>query len=794
LLSACGDSANQGLPPADAAVHPDAPPDTAIPPAALQIKTLSNRADLISGGDVLVEIVIPSGSPTGAVHVTAGATDVSAAFSHRPDGRTLGVITGLADGSTEIKADLGGKQGASLTVTNHPVGGPVFSGTQITPWVCATPLGAPPDPANANDPGSFDNGLSSLPTDAQCNAPTEFKLYYRTTSTSCTLGLPDPAPSPRGSARPIPPAGGCFQPFDPTAPLPANIAMTTTDTGVTVPYIVRVERLTLNRGIGDIAVLFDPSQGSAWNPLAPQTTWNRKMLYVFGPSTNQPRFQLRSTQFWPGQDEALKRGFLVAIHGMTDSLQNSNRVTMSETLMMMKEHIIDTYGEMRYSMGAGCSGGSINQLTMTSIYPGLLDGLQPSCTYPDSETTGIEVADCEGLVRFYASQPWKDLLTSEGLTAQDTAKQAAINGHLDQIGCRQWFNLFIGVARPGMYNRETVSLANGTITQAAAPVNNCGLPASMVYDPNTNPTGARCTAQDHAMSVWGTIDDGLHPKHAPSTRDNVGVVYGLKALQSGAITPAEFVLLNESIGGADFDVNRTAARSVADPAALTIAYRSGIVTDGHQIAKTPILDVRGFDEQGIHYIWRSFSLRARLDAAGGHGNHVLWRFTGALTPPAASGLTLASFLAMDKWLTALKADTTSATLQQKIVNNKPTDAFDFCYLSFDTKFQVKVTDPAICNLDPGLAPHSSPRQVAGGPVTEDILKCQTKPFNRDDYPQVRDAADTTLITRLEAVFHDTGVCDWSKPGVNQQPAVSPLDFTAGPGGVALPAAPVSHAL
>jgi uncharacterized tannase-like protein DUF6351 len=331
------------------------------------------------------------------------------------------------------------------------------------------------------------------------------------------------------------------------------------------------------------------------------------------------------------------------------------------------------------------------------------------------------------------------------------------------------------------------------ITQAATQINNCGLPTSMVYDPVKNPTGARCTAPDHAVSVWGTIDDGVHPRHAPSTRDNVGVVYGLKALQSGAITPAEFVLLNEKIGGADFDVNRTDARSVADPAALATAYRAGIVMDGRQVAKTPILDVRGFDEQGIHYIWRSFSLRARLDAAGGHGNHVLWRFPGTLTPSAASGLTLASFLTMDKWLAALKADTGGTTLQQKIVADKPTEGFDFCYLSNDAKFQRKVTDQVQCDLDPGLRPHSSPRQVAGGPITEDILKCQLKPFNPDDYPRVQVDPDTTLITRLAAVFPD-GVCDWTKPGVGQQPAVSPLDFTAGPGGVALPAAPVSHAL
>jgi hypothetical protein len=798
-LAACGDGASQGTPPVDAAIKSDAaiPPDAATPLDALQIKTLSNRADLISGGDALVEIVIPPGSPSGSVHVTAGATDVSAAFSRRPDGRTLGVITGLAGGSTEIKADLGGKQGASLTVTNHPVGGPVFSGAQITPWICASPLGAA---QVGDDPGSFDSGLSNPATDGQCDAPTEFQLFYRTTGTpgvDCDLvlaNLPQARPGVPTTPNP-PPKTPCFQPFDPSGPTPGNIAMTTTDTGVTVPYIVRVERLTLNRGIGDIAVLFDPSQGDKdhWNPLAPQTTWNRKMLYVFGPATNQPRFQKRSTQLWPAQDEALKRGFLVAVNGLTDSSQNSNRMTMTETVMMMKEHIIDSYGEMRYSMGAGCSGGSLNQLSMTSIYPGLLDGLQPSCTYPDSETTGIEVSDCELLVRFYASPEWKGLLTSEGLIAQDAAKQAAINGHLDNHGCQSWFNSFIGVARPGNYVPERVDLVTGVISQRPPEINNCGLPTTVVYDPQTRKGAPRCTAQDHAVSVWGTVDDSVHPKHAPSTRDNVGVVYGLKALQSGAITPTEFVVLNEKIGGADFDVNRTDTRSVADPTALDIAYRAGIVMDGRHVAKTPILDLRGFDEQGIHYIWRSFSLRARLDAAGGHGNHVLWRFSGSLTPTAASGLTLASFLAMDKWLAAVRADTGARTLEQKIVADKPTEGFDFCYLSNDAKFQRKVTDQAQCDLDPGLRPHSSPRQVAGGPVTEDILKCQLKPFNPDDYPRVQVDLDTHLIDRLKNAFPD-GVCDWSRAGVGQQPAVSPLDFTAGPGGVALPAAPVSHAL
>jgi hypothetical protein len=31
-----------------------------------------------------------------------------------------------------------------------------------------------------------------------------------------------------------------------------------------------------------------------------------------------------------------------------------------------------------------------------------------------------------------------------------------------------------------------------------------------------------------------------------------------------------------------------------------------IVASGDNLGKLPIIDSRGFDEQGIHYIWRSF--------------------------------------------------------------------------------------------------------------------------------------------------------------------------------------------
>jgi hypothetical protein len=100
--------------------------------------------------------------------------------------------------------------------------------------------------------------------------------------------------------------------------------------GAKVPYIVRVERGAINRGIYDIAVLFDPTRAAPWTALAPQSQWNGKVLYSFGASTGQPRQQFRTEQNW-ADDAALARGFMVVDHSLTDSLYNSNRVLVAET-------------------------------------------------------------------------------------------------------------------------------------------------------------------------------------------------------------------------------------------------------------------------------------------------------------------------------------------------------------------------------------------------------------------------------------------------------------------------------
>src|SRR5260221_5841884 len=277
---------------------------------------------------------------------------------------------------------------------------------------------------------------------------------------------------------------------------------------------------------------------------------------------------------------------MVADNSLTDSLFNSNRVLNAETLMMMKEHIVDAYGEIKYLLGNGCSGGSIQQNTAASIFPGLLDGIQPSCDYPDSITTTLEVGDCVLLVNVYATTNWTSLMT--GLTqAQINAKKTAINGHLDQLGCHSWNNAFGFNNKPGNYARTLVAnQTTGALVTLVESRNNCLLPAALVYDPVTNPNGTRCGDPDLSTAVWGTTA-GIPAAsiRARQTGDNAGIQYGLKAVLAGAITPEEFVTLNEKIGGFDADFNRSAARPTADLAALAIAYRAGIVSSGANLGR-----------------------------------------------------------------------------------------------------------------------------------------------------------------------------------------------------------------
>src|SRR3546814_1005722 len=101
----------------------------------IDIRVMSNRADLISGGDALLDIVTPAGVDSASVTMSLNGKDVSGAFASTEDGTLRGLVTGLDVGDNTFKVQYPGGR-AQTTLVDHPNGGPILSGPQLQPWTC----------------------------------------------------------------------------------------------------------------------------------------------------------------------------------------------------------------------------------------------------------------------------------------------------------------------------------------------------------------------------------------------------------------------------------------------------------------------------------------------------------------------------------------------------------------------------------------------------------------------------------------------------------------------------------
>jgi len=477
-------------------------------------------------------------------------------------------------------------------------------------------------------------------------------------------------------------------------------------------------------------------------------------------------------------DQALSRGFAVAMSSLNILGQNCNDVVSAEALMMLKEHFLETYGPIRYTIGYGGSGGSMQQHWIASNYPGLLDGIQPFASYPDVWETVQEAEDCHLLDRYFDSSPLWAV----------TAQRAFVEGYAAETVCRSNWDNPTGNAQMSKtwLDPDNGPGCLGGATGAGATSLEPNPP--WVYDAQTNPTGKRCTLQDYGVAIWGrrtaeawgAVEQRIGRGFANRPFDNVGVQYGLQALESGEILPEQFVDLNEHVGGLDIDWNWQPQRSEADPAALEIAYRSGRVTYPREAAKVPIIDLRGTSNLEIHSDFHSYAMRQRLIQANGHAdNQIIWTSAVPLLGDPIGNQ--AAFLLIDKWLANIEADTSTDPLEVTVLRNKPVEAVDACWIA-----GKKVTDMNLCRA--AFPYFGDPRIAAGGPLADNILKCQLEPVDRGDYK-----VDFTndQWERLKRIFA-TGVCDYSKPGVGQQPSVPWLTFADGPGGQPLGPPPVSR--
>ena len=690
-----------------------------------RIEVLSSKPYMISGGDALVRVTVKDRDVSlRKVRIELNGADVTGAFVADASARTLtGLVTGLRLGKNHLEVDAKGKgrADADITLTNYRIQGPIISGPHEFPFACTTQNFVP-------FPGSPALGA---PLDSDCSIERRVQYVYRTTA-NAFASLPQPYTS-----------------------LPANLAFTTTVTGATVPYIVRLETGTINRAIYQTAILHNPND-PAPSPFAPLAGWNRRLIYPLGGGCIGGWYTQGPDLVNPVNHSYLSQGYGVASATLNTFGNNCNDLLSSETILMVKERFIESYGVPLFTIGTGSSGGAYQSNQTGDNYPGTFDGIVTMNSFPDV-TTGMVPMHSSRLLQIYVTE------TRPGVYS--VAQQKAITGYL---------------SIPGQLQEMSVVRGNRMDPRIEFPPEILpGVGPQYRYDPTTNPFGARGDVYDHTVNVYGKIPNTPfhgHKRFAQRPLDNVGVQYGLKALNDGVITVDQFLDLNERIGGVDIDFNHIPTRTKTYPGATRRAYEGGrILNGGNGLANMAIITRMGGNDllvQGdVHLRYHSYSIRERLTKANGHADNQV--IVGNLAP---IDLLIEQ---MGRWLAAVATDTSERSLVRKVVSNKPADVVDACWTTGGVKIVEKQTlnGPGQCNaLFPAGVP---PEVVAGAPIELDVIKCKLKPIDNRDY---KVPFTTQQRAQLGAIFPD-GVCDWSKQGMHQVHAIPWASF--GPSSVNL---------
>ena len=225
-------------------------------------------------------------------------------------------------------------------------------------------------------------------------------------------------------------------------------------------------------------------------------------------------------------------------------------------------------------------------------------------------------------------------------------------------------------------------------------------------------------------------------------------------------------------------------RVVADQPALANAYRSGGVNETNNLRNVAIIDLRGTDQGEFHDVYRAFAVRARLERENGtFANQVIWE--GVVPLLGDVNYTTQGLIAMDRWLAAVEKDGSDKPLSQRIIDDKPADIHDQCTDGAGTV----IPSQQVCQLINPV--FSTPAVEAGESIATDTMKCQLKPLRRSDYlPNVQFTDDQWA--QLQKTFPD-GVCDWSLPGVSQQPTIPWMSYQDAGGNVVYGGQPLGAA-
>ena len=496
-------------------------PDARKKARAVKIVVLSSRADLVSGGDALVRVVLRSGRYNRVRKVTVNGRTVTGSFALRADGQYTGLVTGLARGKNTIRVRLRNGAGAQLTVTNRPSSGPLFSGAA-----------GPAVALQRGCPGS----------ELHTGAPLRVLLR------ACgDRSRADPGHDRRAARqRPLLPA---LRPGEPAAAGPGGD---------------HHDRPTAGRSRSSCGSRPGSSTGpSTRSPCcstpagrgrfaAPQDAWNRKLFLVGGPNCGVS-YQEGSA---PGvlYGKVLGRGFatrLARAGGHRQQLQPGDPGGVGRDDQGARHR--DATATVRYSMSIGGSGASLVQQWIANAYPGLYDGLIVEASFPDAWTELINTNDCISVLDYWNDPtrwapgvtwgPAEQSAVADGdAPSSCVAFQAVVPGPVHARGRDR-----PGPARPGLRRADPSRRGAG-------------------HDLGLQRRAARAQARRRPGARWRRRCVGASPT-GHSTRWASSSVS--RPSWRARSPPAQFIDINAKVGGRDIDYRPVPQRTVADAAALT---------------------------------------------------------------------------------------------------------------------------------------------------------------------------------------------------------------------------------
>jgi hypothetical protein len=699
-------------------------PVQSVPPTAdrqVVIETVSTRPWLVTGDDVLIRVSWPEQQMVN-MRIELNGQNVTTLMRPGADGRSLlGLLTDLTPGLNSIVARVGSPDSgtadnagvlAKLEITNYPISGPIISGPHEQPFYCQT-----------QEFELLNGDTLGPPLDSNCSIQTRVDYVYYSALQEAFL--------------PLRTAG--------SSAMPPDVAMLYLADGQAVPFVVRVETGTVNRAIYEIAMLHVPGavEPDPWNRSA---GWNGKLVYTHGGGCRSGWYQQGNRTGGVLRKGLLEMGYAITSSSLNVFGQNCNDLLASETHIMVKERFVEHYGEPVYTIGTGSSGGSYQSHQTADNYPGVFDGIIVSSSFPDvTSATIFTLADAR-LLNYYFTE------INPGAFSEQQQQAIAGFGSWGSIP-----NLARGAAR-----LDPIFAVDAPVEEQGGEVSIEALQARR-FGPGLE-SGVRATVYDHTVNVYGTA---ANSGRAARPLDNVGVQYGLAALNDGLISPQQFIDLNRDIGGFDRDMNHVPQRHQADAKASKRAIESGrLLFGGAGLRETPVIDYRSYTDHretgDIHMIVHQYSTRQRLIEANGHAdNHVmsiggLWGFTEQ--QPDLGNL----FRAMDQWLMAIRANESDVEQSVKVATARPYQLTDNCWdYSEEQRISIRqrqsYTNEGKCGqLYPA---YPTPRHVAGAPLANTVISCQLKPLEPGDYTVSFTAEE---LSQLRRVF-PRGVCDWSRP-------------------------------